>query len=318
MKRCFFTLSLALAFAAQAQPYPAKAIRMIVPFSPGGNVDINARAMAPGLTEALGQPVVVDNRAGAGGMIGGEMVVKAPPDGYTLAMASNSVYSIAPVVFAKPLYNPLRDFAAVSGISNVPLVLIIHPSIPAKNFREFVALVKSKPGQMNMATAGQGTSNHLIAEMLQMAAGIRMTAVPYKGSGPALLDLLGGHVDSHVDQLTASMAYIRSGKVRALAVTTDKRAPLLADVPTLAEQGLKGFDATTIVGVLAPAATPKDVIDRLHAAIVKVVAQSNVRERFAALGATTLGNTPAEFAQYIRDDYAKMQKVVKDANIRPE
>ena len=318
MKRCFFTLSLALAFAAQAQPYPAKAIRMIVPFSPGGNVDINARAMAPGLTEALGQPVVVDNRAGAGGMIGGEMGVKAPPDGYTLAMASNSVYSIAPVVFAKPLYNPLRDFAAVSGISNVPLVLIIHPSIPAKNFREFVALVKSKPGQMNMATAGQGTSNHLIAEMLQMAAGIRMTAVPYKGSGPALLDLLGGHVDSHVDQLTASMAYIRSGKVRALAVTTDKRAPLLADVPTLAEQGLKGFDATTIVGVLAPAATPKDVIDRLHAAIVKVVAQSNVRERFAALGATTLGNTPAEFAQYIRDDYAKMQKVVKDANIRPE
>ena len=318
MKRSFLTLSLALAFAAQAQPYPTKAIRMIVPFSPGGNVDINARAMAPGLTEALGQPVVVDNRAGAGGMIGGEMVVKAPPDGYTLAMASNSVYSIAPVVFAKPLYNPLRDFAAVSGISNVPLVLIIHPSIPAKNFREFVALVKSKPGQMNMATAGQGTSNHLIAEMLQMAAGIRMTAVPYKGSGPALLDLLGGHVDSHVDQLTASMAYIRSGKVRALAVTTDKRAPLLADVPTLAEQGLKGFDATTIVGVLAPAATPKDVIDRLHAAIVKVVAQSNVRERFAALGATTLGNTPAEFAQYIRDDYAKMQKVVKDANIRPE
>jgi tripartite-type tricarboxylate transporter receptor subunit TctC len=318
MNKLILTLLLALAGNAYAQPYPSKAIRVVVPFSPGGNVDINARAMAPGLTEALGQPVVVDNRAGAGGMIGGEIVVKAPPDGYTLAMASNSVYSIAPVVFAKPLYNPLRDFAAVSGISNVPLVLIIHPSIPAKNFREFVALVKSRPGQMNMATAGQGTSNHLIAEMLQMAAGIRMTAVPYKGSGPALLDLLGGHVDSHVDQLTASMGYIRSGKIRALAVTTDKRAPLLAEVPTLAEQGLKGFDATTIVGVLAPAATPKDVIDRLHAAIVKVVAQANVRERFAALGATTLGNTPAEFAQYIRNDYAKMQKVVKDANIKPE
>ncbi len=318
MKRCLVTLLLALAVHAQAQQYPAKAIRVVVPFSPGGNVDINARAMAPGLTEALGQPVVIDNRAGAGGMIGGEIVVRAPPDGYTLAMASNSVYSIAPVVFAKPLYNPLRDFAAVSGISNVPLVLVIHPSVPAKTFRDFVALVKSKPGQMNMATAGQGTSNHLIAEMLQMAAGIRMTAVPYKGSGPALLDLLGGHVDSHVDQLTASMGYIRSGKIRALAVTTDKRAPLLADVPTLAEQGLKGFDATTIVGLLAPAATPKDIIDRLHSAIVKVVAQSSVRERFAALGATTLGNSPAEFAKYIRDDYAKMQKVVKDANIRQE
>lgn len=309
---------LTLFASAQAQPYPSKAIRMVVPFSPGGNVDINARAMAPGLTEALGQPVVIDNRAGAGGMIGGEIVVRAPPDGYTLAMASNSVYSIAAVVFAKPLYNPVRDFAAVSGISNVPLVLVIHPSVPAKTFREFVALVKSKPGQMNMATAGQGTSNHLIAEMLQMAAGIRMTAVPYKGSGPALLDLLGGHVDSHVDQLTASMGYIRGGKIRALAVTTDKRAPLLPDVPTLAEQGLKGFDATTIVGVLAPAATPKDIIDRLHGAIVKVVAQSTVRERFAALGATTLGNTPAEFAAYIKSDYAKMQKVVKDANIRPE
>jgi tripartite-type tricarboxylate transporter receptor subunit TctC len=318
MQRCLFAFLLALTVPAQAQQYPSKPIRVVVPFSPGGNVDINARAMAPGLTEALGQPVVIDNRAGAGGMIGGEIVVKAPPDGYTLAMASNSVYSIAPVVFAKPLYNPLRDFAAVSGISNVPLVLVSHPSVPARNFREFVALVKSKPGQMNMATAGQGTSNHLIAEMLQMAAGIRMTAVPYKGSGPALLDLLGGHVDTHVDQLTASMAYIRSGKIRALAVTTNQRAPLLPDVPTLAEQGLNGFDATTIVGVLAPAATPKDVIDRLHAAIVKVVAQANVRERFAALGATTLGNTPAEFAQYIRDDYAKMQKVVKDANIKPE
>lgn len=318
MVRFWSVATLALCATAQAQPYPTKAIRMVVPFSPGGNVDINARATAPGLTEILGQPVVVDNRAGAGGMIGGEIVVKAPPDGYTLAMASNSVYSIAPVVFAKPLYNPVRDFAAVSGISNVPLVLVIHPSVPAKSFREFVTLVKSRPGQMNMATAGQGTSNHLIAEMLQMAAGIRMTAVPYKGSGPALLDLLGGHVDSHVDQLTASMGYIRSGKIRALAVTTDKRAPLLPDVPTLAEQGLKGFDATTIVGVLAPAATPKDVIDRLHAAIVKVVAQTTVRERFAALGATTLGNTPAAFAQYIREDLAKMQKVVKDANIRPE
>lgn len=309
---------LTLCSAAYSQPYPAKPIRMVVPFSPGGNVDINARATAPGLTEVLGQPVVVDNRAGAGGMIGGEIVVKSPPDGYTLAMASNSVYSIAAAVFAKPLYNPIRDFAAVSGVSNVPLVLVIHPSVPAKTFKEFVALVKSKPGRMNMATAGQGTSNHLIAEMLQMAAGIRMTAVPYKGSGPALIDLLGGQVDSHVDQLTASMGYIRSGRLRPLAVTTDKRAPALPDVPTLAEQGLKGFDATTIVGVLAPAATPKDVVDKLNSAMAKVLAQSSVRERFAALGATTWPTTPAEFAAYIKQDYAKMQKVVKEANIAQE
>ena len=309
---------LLLAMAAQAQQFPTKTIRLIVPFSPGGNVDINARAVAPGLTENLGQSVVVDNRAGAGGMIGGEMVVKAPPDGYTLAIASNSVFSIAPAVFAKPLYNPVRDFAGVSGISNVPLVLVIHPSVPAKTFKEFVALVKSKPGQMNMATAGQGTSNHLIAEMLQMAAGIRMTAVPYKGSGPALIDLLGGQVDSHVDQLTSSTGYIRSGKIRALAVTTNRRAPMLPDVPTLEEQGLKGFDATTIVGVLAPAATPKEIIERLHNAVAKVIAQKIVIDRFAALGASTFSSAPAEFTEYIKRDYAKMQKVVKEANIRQE
>ena len=310
--------AVALAVNIGAQPYPAKTIRIVVPFAPGGNVDINARAIAPGLTELLGQPVVVDNRAGAGGMIGGEIVAKAPPDGYTLLMASNSVYSVAPNVFTKPLYNPLRDYAAISGISNVPFVLVIHPSVPAKNFKEFVAVVKTRPGQMTMATAGTGTSNHLVGELIQINAGIRMTGVPYKGSGPALIDLLGGQVDSHVDQLTASMGYVRSGKIRALAVTTDTRAPLLPDVPTLAEQGLKGFDATTITGLLAPAATPKDIIERLHGAVVKVTARQSIRDRFAALGATTLGNSPAEFAEYIGQDYAKWNKVVKEANIRSE
>ena len=318
MTRLLLAVTLALCANANAQQYPTKTIRIVVPFAPGGNVDINARAVAPGMTELLGQPVVVDNRAGAGGMIGGEIVAKAAPDGYTLAMASNSVYSVAPNVFAKPLYNPLRDYAAISGISNVPFVLVLHPSVPAKTFKEFVALVKTKPGQMTMATAGTGTSNHLVGELIQLSAGIRMNAVPYKGSGPALIDLLGGQVDSHIDQLTASMGYIRSAKIRALAVTTDKRAPLLPEVPTLAEQGLKGFDATTITGLLAPANTPKDIIERLHGAIVKVTAQQTLRDRFAALGATTLGNSPAEFAEYIKQDYAKWQKVVKDANIRSE
>jgi tripartite-type tricarboxylate transporter receptor subunit TctC len=315
MKRFLFAFTCALVASAHAQNYPVKTIRIVVPFAPGGNVDINARAVAPGLTELLGQPVVVDNRAGAGGMIGGEIVAKAAPDGYTLLMASNSVYSVAPNVFAKPLYNPIRDYAAISGISNVPCVLILHPSVPAKTFKEFVSLVKTRPGQMTMATAGTGTSNHLVGELIQMNARIRMTGVPYKGSGPALIDLLGGQVDSHVDQLTASMGYIRSGKIRALAVTTDERAPLLPDVPTLAEQGLKGFDATTITGLLAPAATLKEIVDLLHGAIVKVTAQQTIRDRFAALGATTLGNSPAAFAEYIRQDYAKWQKVVKAANI---
>ena len=315
MKVVLFALALTLAAGVHAQSYPSKTIRIVVPFAPGGNVDINARAVAPGLTELLGQPVVVDNRAGAGGMIGSEIVAKSPPDGYTLLMASNSVYSVAPNVYAKPLYHPIRDFAAISGISNVPFVLITHPSVHAKTFKAFVALVKTKPGQMTMATAGTGTSNHLVGELIQLSAGIRMTGVPYKGSGPALIDLLGGQVDSHIDQLTASMGFIRAGKIRALAVTTDKRAPLLPDVPTLAEQGLTGFDATTITGLLAPIATPKEIIDRIYGALVKVTAQQALRDRFSALGATTLGNSPAEFGEYIKQDFAKYQKVVKAANI---
>ncbi|MBY0265019.1 MAG: tripartite tricarboxylate transporter substrate binding protein [Burkholderiales bacterium] len=304
--------------AVFAQAYPVKPLRIVVPFAPGGNVDINARAIAPGLNEIFGQQVLVENRAGAGGMIGGEFVARAPADGYTLAMASNSVYSVAPNVFSKPRYHPVKDFAAISGISNVPFVIVLHPSVPAKNLKEFIALVKSKPGQMTMATAGTGTSNHLVGELFQISAGVRMTGVPYKGSGPALTDLIGGQVDSHVDQLTASMGYIQSGRIRALAVTTDKRAPLLPNVPTLDEQGLKGFDATTITGLLAPAGTPKEVIDRVHAAVVKVTSQQAIRDRFAALGATTLGNSPAEFADYIRQDYAKWQKVVAAANIRSD
>lgn len=304
--------------AVFAQAYPVKPLRIVVPFAPGGNVDINARAIAPGLNEIFGQQVLVENRAGAGGMIGGEFVARAPADGYTLAMASNSVYSVAPNVFSKPRYHPVKDFAAISGISNVPFVIVLHPSVPAKNLKEFIALVKSKPGQMTMATAGTGTSNHLVGELFQISAGVRMTGVPYKGSGPALTDLIGGQVDSHVDQLTASMGYIQSGRIRALAVTTDKRAPLLPNVPTLDEQGLKGFDATTITGLLAPAGTPKEVIDRIHAAVVKVTSQQAIRDRFAALGATTLGNSPAEFADYIRQDYAKWQKVVAAANIRSD
>lgn len=304
--------------AVFAQAYPVKPLRIVVPFAPGGNVDINARAIAPGLNEIFGQQVLVENRAGAGGMIGGEFVARAPADGYTLAMASNSVYSVAPNVFSKPRYHPVKDFAAISGISNVPFVIVLHPSVPAKNLKEFIALVKSKPGQMTMATAGTGTSNHLVGELFQISAGVRMTGVPYKGSGPALTDLIGGQVDSHVDQLTASMGYIQSGRIRALAVTTDKRAPLLPNVPTLDEQGLKGFDATTITGLLAPAGTPKEVIDRIHAAVVKVTSQQAIRDLFAALGATTLGNSPAEFADYIRQDYAKWQKVVAAANIRSD
>jgi tripartite-type tricarboxylate transporter receptor subunit TctC len=316
--KCRFSLIIPLMLAASlasAQSYPVKPVRIVVPFAPGGNVDINARTIAPGLGELLGQTVIVDNRPGAGGMIGGEIVSKSPADGYTLLLGSNSVYSVSPNVYRKPLFHPLRDLAPIVGVSNVPFVLVIHPSVPAKSFKEFIAVVKSRPGVMTMATAGTGTSNHLIGELIQMRTGLRMTGVPYKGSGPALVDLLGGQVDSHVDQLTASIGHIQSGRIRALAVTTDKRALLLPQVPTLSEQGLKGFDATTIVGIFAPAKTPPAIIDKLNAAVVKVLARPAVRDRFASLGAQTVGNTPQQFGEYVKADYTRMGEIVRAANI---
>jgi tripartite-type tricarboxylate transporter receptor subunit TctC len=303
---------------AAAQSFPTKPVRIVVPFAPGGNVDINARAVAPGMREALGHTVIVDNRAGAGGMIGAEHVAKAAADGHTLLMASNSVYSVAPSVYSKPLYDPLRDFVAVSMLTSVPFVLVIHPSVPAKTFKEFVAIVKANPKKMTLANAGVGTSNHLVGELIQMQVGTRMPAIPYKGSGPALVDLMGGQVDAHVDQLTASMGHIRSGRIRAIAVTTNKRSAQLPDVPTLAEQGLKGFDATTATGLLAPANTPREIVERLNAAAVKAVQDTAVRTRFAELGAETIGSPASHFAAYIKEDFAKWAKVVKQSGIRAD
>jgi tripartite-type tricarboxylate transporter receptor subunit TctC len=303
---------------AAAQSFPVKPVRIVVPFAPGGNVDINARAVAPGMREALGQTVIVDNRAGAGGMIGAEHVAKSAADGHTLLMASNSVYSVAPSVYSKPLYHPLRDFVAVSMLTSVPFVLVIHPSVPAKTFKEFVSIVKANPKKMTLANAGVGTSNHLVGELIQMQVGTRMPSIPYKGSGPALIDLMGGQVDVHVDQLTASMGHIRSGRIRAIAVTTNKRSSQLRDVPTLAEQGLKGFDATTATGLLAPVNTPREIVERLNAAAVKAVQDPAIRARFAELGADTIGSSSGDFASYIKEDFAKWAKVVKEAGIKAD
>jgi tripartite-type tricarboxylate transporter receptor subunit TctC len=318
LKAALTAALLTLTGAVFAQAYPVKSIRIVVPFAPGGNVDINARAIAPGMTDLLGQSVVVDNRAGAGGMIGAEIVAKSPPDGYTLGMFSNSVYSVAPNVFAKPLYNPVRDFVPIVALTSVPFVLVIHPSVPARNLKEFVAIEKSRPGKMTLANAGVGTSNHLVGELIQLSTGTKMASIPYKGSGPALIDLLGGQVDSHVDQLTASIGYIKSGRIRAIGVTTDKRSSQLPDVPTLAEQGLKGFDATTITGLVAPAATPRDIVDRLNAAAIKVINQPVIKARFAELSAEVIGSTPAWFGDYIKEDLARWAKVMKEAGIAPQ
>jgi len=291
---------------------------MIVPFAPGGNVDINARAVAPALGQVLGQQVIVENRAGAGGIIGTDAVAKSSPDGYTLLMASSSIMTNGPALYPKLPYDIVRDLAPVGRVAVVPLVIIVHPSLPARNTRELIAIAKAQDGKLVFANAGVGTTNHLIAELLMIRTGARMSLIPYKGSAPALIDLVAGHVYGHVDQISSALPYIKAGRIRAIAVTTAKRAVALPEVPTLAESGVPGFDASTVTGVLAPAKTPRDVVQRLNAALVQILAQAAVKERFAIVGAEVQPSTSDELAAWIRDDFAIWVKVVKQAGIKVE
>jgi len=308
----------AAASVAAAQGFPAKPIRMIVPFAPGGNVDINARAVAPALGQVLGQQVIVENRAGAGGIIGTDAVAKSSPDGYTLLMASSSIMTNGPALYPKLPYDIVRDLAPVGRVAVVPLVIIVHPSLPARNTRELIAIAKAQEGKLVFANAGVGTTNHLIAELFMIRTGARMSLIPYKGSAPALIDLVAGHVYGHVDQISSALPYIKAGRIRAIAVTTAKRAVALPEVPTLAESGVPGFDASTVTGVLAPAKTPRDVVQRLNAALVQVLAQAAVKERFATVGAEVQPSTTDELAAWIRDDFAIWVRVVKQAGIKVE
>jgi tripartite-type tricarboxylate transporter receptor subunit TctC len=307
--------ALALSAAAQAQ-YPNKPVKIIVPFAPGGNVDITARLVAPGLSEALGQPVVVENKPGAGGTIGADLVAKSPADGYTLLMGSNSTFSVAPSLYPKNPYNPLRDYAPVIMIASAPFVLVTHPGLAAKDAHELVALAKASPGKLTMSSAGTGSSNHLVGELFQEISGARFTHIPYKGSGQALTDLMGGQVNLHFDQITSAASHIQGGKLRPLLVTARTRVPMLPDVPTAGEAGYPAFEATNVTGLIAPAGTPREVIDRLNAATQKVIAQAAVREKFAGIGASATGGTPEEFAAYIREDLSKWTRIVKDANVK--
>ncbi len=301
-----------------AQTFPDKPVRLVVPYAPGGNIDITARIIQPGLGELLGQQIIVDNRAGAGGAIGSDLVAKAPADGYSILVGSSGTLTVAPSLYSKLPYHPVRDFAAVSFVSSVPLVLLVHPSVPAKTVKEFVALAKSRPGKLTMASAGAGTTNHLVGELFQSMTGTRFVHVPYKGSGPALVELMGGQVDLHFDQLSSATPYIKAGKMRALAMTTEKRASIFPDVPTLAESGVTGFEASTFTGLVVPAGTPRAVIDKLNAAVGKVMARQAVKDRFAALGADSFSSTPEQLGDFIKKDFAKWTKVVKDGNIRVE
>ena len=315
--RALPALALALlSTSAAAQEYPTKPIRLIVPFPPGGTVDISARAISPGIVEALGQNVIVDNRGGAQGLVGSAIVAKAPPDGYTLLMGSNSSLTAAPALSPGiAQYNPVRDFAAVSLVAETPFVLVVHPSVPARTVKELIALAKAKPAAMTMASGGV---SHLAGEHFQTLTGTKFTNVPYQGAGPASIALMGGQVDLMFDQLSGAIGSIKAGKTRALAVSFQKRAAAVPEVPTMREAGVPAFAVTSIVGVLAPAGTSTDVINRLNAAIHKVLAMPATKERFSTLVLEPSPSTPEQFAAYIREDLARWQKVVKDAGIKTE
>lgn len=318
MRRILVAIVASAAVGAFAQPYPAKPIRIIVPFAPGGNVDITARLVAPGLSEALGQPVVVENKPGAGGTIGADQVVKSAPDGYTLLMGSNSTFSVAPNLYPKNPYQPLKDFAPVVSIASAPFVLVTGPAMPVKAASEIVARAKSEPGKLMMSSAGTGSSNHLVGELFQEISGARFTHVPYKGSGQALTDLMGGQVHLHFDQVTSAASHIQAGKLKALMVTAPQRVNMLPDVPTATEAGYPTFEATNVTGLIAPAGTPREIVEKLNAATLKVLAQPAIQEKFAGIGAVTTGGPPEAFAAYIRSDLAKWAKVIKDNNVKVE
>ena len=316
-RRCHLAaLLLALACTAQAQDYPAKPIRLLVGSSAGGPIDFSARLAAQKLTDALGQTVVVDNRTGASGTIATDYVAKATPDGYTLLMGSAATLCITPAIYPKIPYNTLSDFAPVSTVSGVSYLLVVHPALPAKSPAEFIALAKARPGELRFGSAGSGSVTHLGVELFRSMAGIQVLHVPYKGAAVALIDLIGGQLDFMFDSLLTSIPHVKAGRLRALAQTGLKRSSLLPELPTVAETVLPGFEVGTWFGVVAPARTPRAIVAKLNAALVKGLHDPATRERLTAQGLDTIGNTPEEFAQLIRSEFPKWAKVVKLAGAK--
>ncbi|MGE5526468.1 MAG: Bug family tripartite tricarboxylate transporter substrate binding protein [Rhodospirillaceae bacterium] len=306
----------AIPFAAAAADYPTRAIRMVVPFPAGGTTDILARIAGQKITEALGQQVIIDNRGGAGGNIGTELVAKSPADGYTLLTDPGSTLTINPHAYSRLGFDPVKDFAPITILAEVPNILEVHPSLPVKNVKELIALARAKPGQLNYASTGAGQSTHLSMELFKSMAHVDMNHIPYKGSAPALVDLIGGQVTVMFDNMPTSLPHVQGGRLRALAVSTSKRAPALPRLPTVAESGLPGFEVSVWFAVLAPAATPRDIVHKLNAVLVKALQAPDVKQRLAEQGAEAVGNTPDQFAAVIRRDLAKWAKVVKEANVK--
>ena len=319
MKRLFAAIAVSLvASAACAQAYPSKPIRVLVPFVPGGNVDITARTVAPALGEALGQPVIVENRPGAAGMVGAQALLASPADGYTLMMGSNSSLAVAPSLYASWPYDPLKGIAPITNLAITPFVLVVRLGLPARNLDEFLKVAKEKPGQLSMASGGNGSSNQLVGELFQMMTGAKFSHVPYKGTGAALVDLAGGQVDLLFDQASSTVGNVRGGKIRAIAVASSARQAALPDTPTFAEAGLRDFEIDNFTGLVGPAGMPAEAVAAIHRAAVKALATPLVKERFASLGVQPVGNTPQQFAAVIREDLARWSKVIKSAGIKVE
>ncbi|HEX6006416.1 MAG TPA: tripartite tricarboxylate transporter substrate binding protein [Burkholderiales bacterium] len=309
-------LAIAAASAQTTQAYPARAVRIIVPYAAGGNTDITARAIGGKLSEVFGQQVIVDNRPGGATNIGSELAAKAPADGHTLFMggASNAINMS---LYAKPPYDTLRDFAPITLCVKGANVLSVHPSLPARTLKELIGLAKARPGQLNFASSGLGSSNQMAGELLKVMAGIHLVHVPYKGNAPALTDTVAGHVHMIFSGVPALVPHIQSGRLRAIAIGSLKRFPAIPDVPTFDESGVKGYEATTWFGLMAPIRTPKDIVSRLNAEVTKIIASPEISKRFVNDGLEPIGNSPAEFAQFIRDEIAKYEKVIKAAKITP-
>ena len=315
-----FILSCALALSAtttSAQQYPARPIRFVCPFAPGGGTDILARLLAQRLYEPLGQPVIVDNRPGAGGVIGAEIAARSPADGYTIVLGSPGPLTINPALQKVP-YDTLRDFAPITLAQISPFVLLVHPSVRANSVRELIALAKAKPGTLNYGSAGTGSVSHFSSEQFKALAGVDVVHVPYKGAGPYLIDLVAGRLQMAFENLPTVWANVRSGKLRLLAVGTKSRSALVPDAPTVAEAGVPGYESSTAFGVLAPAKTPAAAIARLNKELVRILHSADIREKMTAEGVEAVGGTPQEYGSHIRDELAKYARIVKAAGIKAD
>ena len=303
---------------AVAQGYPNKPVRLIVPQSPGGGADILARAVAAKLSETWGHQVVVENRAGAAGIIGTEAAAKATPDGYTLLMGAIGANGINPGLYPNLPYDSRKDFAPVTMVASAPLLVVVHPSVPLNSTKELIAFAKSQPGKINFASAGSGNATHLAGELFKTMANVDITHVPYKGATPAETDLIGGQVQLMFSSILSALPHVKAGRMKALAVTSLRRSSLAPELPTVAESGLPGYEMNPWYGVFAPAGTPRPVIDKIHRDIVRILQLPDVKERFAALGAEPVGNTPEQFGAFVDAEITKWSKVIKDSGAKAE